>query len=43
MLAPLAEVAPEVMHPVSKKTMCELLLSLPDQGQVVKQFTPKLN
>jgi 2-amino-4-hydroxy-6-hydroxymethyldihydropteridine diphosphokinase len=40
-LAPLAEIAPEVLHPVLKKTMRELLLSLPDRGQAVKQFTPK--
>ena len=42
-MAPLAEIAPEVIHPVLKKSARELLLSLPDQGQAVKQFTPKLN
>ena len=43
-LEPLAQIAPGVVHPVLKKTVRELLLSLsPDQGQAVKQFTPKLN
>ena len=42
-LEPLAQIAPGVVHPVLKKTVHELLLSLPDQGQAVKQFTPKLN
>jgi 2-amino-4-hydroxy-6-hydroxymethyldihydropteridine diphosphokinase len=37
-LAPLAEIAPEVRHPVSKKTVRELLESL-SAGQVVKKIT----
>ncbi len=40
-LEPLAEIAPDVMHPTLKKTAGELLSSLPNQGQAVKQFTPK--
>lgn len=31
-LAPLAEIAPAMRHPVSGKTMAELLASLPDEG-----------
>jgi 2-amino-4-hydroxy-6-hydroxymethyldihydropteridine diphosphokinase len=42
-LEPLAQIAPGVIHPLLEKTVSELLLSLPDHGQAVKQFTPKLN
>jgi 2-amino-4-hydroxy-6-hydroxymethyldihydropteridine diphosphokinase len=31
-LAPLAEIAPEVLHPVLQKTMRELLQELPEEG-----------
>jgi 2-amino-4-hydroxy-6-hydroxymethyldihydropteridine diphosphokinase len=41
-LEPLAEIAPEVVHPVLKKSVTALLSSMPDQGQAVKQFRPKL-
>ncbi len=40
-LEPLAEIAPGVVHPLLKETARELLSSLPNQGQAVKQFTPK--
>jgi 2-amino-4-hydroxy-6-hydroxymethyldihydropteridine diphosphokinase len=39
-LEPLAEIAPELLHPVLKKTIRELLDSLPP-GQVVKRLKPK--
>jgi 2-amino-4-hydroxy-6-hydroxymethyldihydropteridine diphosphokinase len=39
-LEPLAEIAPERLHPVLKKTIGELLDSLPP-GQVVKRLKPK--
>ena len=39
-LEPLAEIAPELLHPVLKKTIGELLDSLPP-GQVVKRLKPK--
>jgi 2-amino-4-hydroxy-6-hydroxymethyldihydropteridine diphosphokinase len=32
-LAPLAEIAPGLLHPVLKQTMAELLKSLPDEGE----------
>jgi 2-amino-4-hydroxy-6-hydroxymethyldihydropteridine diphosphokinase len=32
-LAPLAEIAPQVRHPQSNHTMAELLASLPDEGE----------
>jgi 7,8-dihydro-6-hydroxymethylpterin-pyrophosphokinase len=35
-LVPLAEIAPELVHPVSHKTVKELLLALPDTSGVVK-------
>ncbi|HTA49849.1 MAG TPA: 2-amino-4-hydroxy-6-hydroxymethyldihydropteridine diphosphokinase [Verrucomicrobiae bacterium] len=38
-LEPLAEIAPEVFHPVLKKTVRELLDALP-QGQVVRKLKP---
>lgn len=41
-LAPLAELAPGLRHPVSRQTMAELLASLPEEGanhaQAVKQL-----
>ena len=37
-LQPLAEIAPDVLHPLLKKTIGELRDSLP-QGQVVKKVT----
>jgi len=38
-LEPLAEIAPEVLHPVLKKTVRELLDALPP-GQVVRKLKP---
>ena len=35
-LEPLAEIAPEVVHPVFKKTIRELLDALPE-GQIVRR------
>jgi 2-amino-4-hydroxy-6-hydroxymethyldihydropteridine diphosphokinase len=32
-LAPLAEIAPELRHPESNQTMAELLALLPDKGE----------
>lgn len=32
-LAPLVEIAPLLLHPVSRKTMAELLAALPDEGE----------
>lgn len=32
-LAPLAEIAPQVTHPVYRKTIAELLADLPDEGE----------
>jgi 2-amino-4-hydroxy-6-hydroxymethyldihydropteridine diphosphokinase len=37
-LEPLAEIAPEVMHPVLHKTVRELLVSLPRDGGAVRVF-----
>lgn len=39
-LEPLAEIAPEVFHPVLKKTVRELLSALP-LGQVVRKLKPE--
>ena len=39
-LAPLAEIAPEVRHPVIKRTVCELRDALP-VGQTVKRLPKK--
>jgi 2-amino-4-hydroxy-6-hydroxymethyldihydropteridine diphosphokinase len=37
-LVPLAEVAPDLVHPVSGLTMEELAASCPDRGRVVKSY-----
>jgi 2-amino-4-hydroxy-6-hydroxymethyldihydropteridine diphosphokinase len=39
-LEPLAEIAPEVRHPVFKKTVREMLNALPQQGAAVRKFKP---
>ena len=39
-LEPLAEIAPEIRHPVLKKTVRELLEALPP-GQIVRKLAPK--
>ena len=39
-LEPLAEIAPEVRHPVLKKTVREVLEALPP-GQIVRKLAPK--
>lgn len=41
-LEPLAEVAPDAMHPVLRKTVRELLEELPS-GQSVRRMEPKAN
>jgi 2-amino-4-hydroxy-6-hydroxymethyldihydropteridine diphosphokinase len=35
-LAPLAEIAPDLMHPVLKQPVYTLLANCPDQGEVIK-------
>jgi len=39
-LEPLAEIAPEVRHPVFKKTVREMLNTLPPQAGAVRKFKP---
>jgi 2-amino-4-hydroxy-6-hydroxymethyldihydropteridine diphosphokinase len=43
-LAPLAEIAPQLRHPVLKQTMAELLELLPDEGEnrvaAVRRLSP---
>lgn len=39
-LAPLAEIAPHVEHPLLKKTMAELLASTPDRSEVQPRVGP---
>ena len=45
-LAPLAEIAPQLRHPQSKQTMAELLALLPDEGEnriaAVRRLPPEL-
>ncbi len=45
-LAPLAEIAPQLRHPQSKQTVAELLALLPDEGEnrvsAVRRLPPKL-
>jgi 2-amino-4-hydroxy-6-hydroxymethyldihydropteridine diphosphokinase len=40
-LAPLAEIAPEVRHPVMKRAARELLEALPREGDRVKKWCPR--
>lgn len=39
-LAPLAEIAPQVLHPVLGVSVLELLARCPDQSRVVRLFAP---
>jgi len=45
-LAPMAEIAPQLRHPQSKQTMAELLALLPDEGEnriaAVRRLPPEL-
>jgi 2-amino-4-hydroxy-6-hydroxymethyldihydropteridine diphosphokinase len=45
-LAPLAEIAPDLLHPVLKQTMADLLVLLPDEGEnrveAVRRLTESL-
>lgn len=36
-MAPMAELAPDLMHPVLGKTIIELFKEIPDDGQIVKR------
>jgi len=41
-LAPMAEIAPAAVHPLSKGSMRELLEALPSQGQIVRKVMDSL-
>jgi len=40
-LAPLVEIAPDIVHPVLHETAKELLVALPKNGPIVKQLPPR--